>query len=485
MHQTTFHEAAFSSLITKIAARLFFFLKKWAWSGLALAAGFIAGAPQNAQAGELRFDVNDVSFLFPIEKAKDRASVESLISLADQAIDGDLMSDEVFNQLMVKAKGTKVEGTSITFPPGVAESKKVWKVVGIRVNPSALGSHPVILGKAGQAPGLRLIVQPVTVSSSGEVEIHDIAIHVAFTFVKDFVARPLEPDAPAFEALVKSLGQLKLKLKAAGVNTNGEKLRVHPAFGKQSIDLTQELRLLLKEHINSKYLGVFSFMGIENGFEPWIFFSVMVNRKEGKVTLDPRPVGGNFPQGPPTPTAQKMDFRKGGEVIPAPVLDPRKNEFTAFGISTAPLFAKKVNLEQPLVPDAQPLFSDASEPPMSTWKFKDIPDLIANPTRFFNTSSTDCASCHSETTRRLLVANLNVPSPLAYKLPANISGVDASVIQSNRWNVRDFGWGLNFGGPQQQQGFRETVTQRAANEAALSADMINTQFKSLLDGLDQ
>jgi len=45
--------------------------------------------------------------------------------------------------------------------------------------------------------------------------------------------------------------------------------------------------------------------------------------------------------------------------------------------------------------------------------------------------------------------------------------------RKDKWNVGAFGWGFNFF---TDTGFKPTVTQAAANEAAESAALINSEF---------
>lgn len=410
-------------------------------------------------AEDVRLDVNDVSFLWPVPVTVEQA--DALISLKDLAADGDLVSDTVFNQLMAEAKKVQVKDKKIGFAVGVADNKSAWKVAGIRINPSAFGSNPDVLAKTGEAPSLRLIVQPVT-TAGGKVKLHDTAAHVVFSYLKGFDGQKAIPDKDAFSSMVNDLLQLKSELKAAGVETSGMKLVDHPGFGNPDLHLTDKLRALLKKHTHSQRLSVVSFMGVPVAFEPWLFFAVVVKKDGGIVSLEDRPVNGHFAQ---PATSQMMDFRAGGEIVPMSVRDPQATD-KSFGISTALLFGDSVDLEETLLPGM-------TQEPFASWKMKDVPDLIANPTLIFNTASMDCASCHSETTRRLNVPGLNKPSKFQYQLPLGISGVDESMLHEDTWNVRNFGWGFNF---TTNPGFHPTVTQRAANEAADSANFINKNY---------
>src|SRR5882757_6438845 len=141
----------------------------------------VPGSPStNSTAGTEPLDVNDISFLWPVPKTK--ADADELISLADAASDGPIMPPAIFNALIETAKTVNVDGVAIRFPDGSFEDPKTWKVAGIRVNPTALGTNPKALGLA-EIPGIRLIVQPVTLNG-GVATVHDFAMHVVFNYIQ-------------------------------------------------------------------------------------------------------------------------------------------------------------------------------------------------------------------------------------------------------------------------------------------------------------
>src|SRR5205823_11138940 len=123
------------------------------------------------------------------------------------------------------------------------------------------------------------------------------------------------------------------------------------------------------KHLSDKRLSAMAFMGI-NPPEPWIFFAL--DRSSGKWAVANNPI---LP-GP----AQMLIFRGGTPICPDPLplnLDGKR------GVSTAALFGA----------DPRPKLEQAVFNDLPNLKFKDIPDLVANPARahFFNT---DCMSCH-------------------------------------------------------------------------------------------
>jgi hypothetical protein len=317
-------------------------------------------------------------------------------------------------------------------------------------------------------------VQPVIVNGD-KFEIHDFTAHVVFLQTKPPPRPPFQPDVEAFDAVINDLRGIKAFLADAGVTTANQELNVHPAFrfaGKRNEvpGFTDKVRALLKTHLSSKRLGVISFMGIPGRFEPWIFFKVTV--ENGNLTREK--VSGNFLISGQLkqPMAQSLSNPTGSNKTdalvaePAPVPDANALAH-GFGVGTALLFRPDVGAH--LDDD---LFPGATNELARKLKLRHVADFIANP-MFRNTGNTDCVSCHTETTQRRSIAGPVAPEGIAFKHPAGISKVAAEVLPKDKWNVRDFGWGFNFFA---DKGFRATITQRAANEAAESADLINKGF---------
>ena len=406
-----------------------------------------------------RLDVNDVSFLWPVPVSVTDAN--DLLSLADAAADGPIMSPTVLNALIETARNVP----GISFPAGDFNDPKKWKVAGIRINPTALGSHPEMLARA-EVPGIRLIVQPITVSG-GKIKLHDITAHVVFNYVVES-APPVKPDREAFGRIVQDLVQLKADLNLPSSPTTAL-LNVHPGFPPDPTLLTGKLKDFLKKHLSSTHLdrkqnGAISFMGIPGSFEPWIFFKVLVDTTAGTVAQVP--VSGRFT--PEKPLSQEISFfpDTNGKVSPAP-LPPK----TLSDTSTAILF--------PTLSSSQlldPLIAGTTDPKLARFQMRDIADLAAHP-QLTTTITTDCVSCHTESTRRHLTPSLISQSGTAFPLPAGISGVASEMLPKDRWNLRNFGWGFNFTGALgAPRGFHPTISQRAANEAAESADFINKNY---------
>ena len=337
---------------------------------LAMLAVHVSAITSEAQT-ELKLSVNDISYLWPIPTTQ--AEVDLLI-------DGEsVWPGPSFEEVLNMALGVRVKdggGTTrqITFPPSAHFDDRInWKLVGFRVDPSAPSADPAWINRIGSIPQIRLIMQPVTVTSNGVI-VHDFTAHLAFSYVLKG-KRPFEPDRKKFAAILDGLLELKEFLLAANppVSTEGE-LGVNPGLGQNVPGFSAKVEGFLQKHLANLTPNVVSFMGVSSPKpEPWIFFAWDPSMSEG-------PLG--------TVMLFPAITVKEGSVTPVP-----KNNNLQFnppiGVSTAVLFKSNLNLNDPAIPHkTEPLN-------------RDIPDIIANP-KISNVLNTDCVSCHSETTRRTI-----------------------------------------------------------------------------------
>ncbi|MFM9959873.1 MAG: hypothetical protein ACKV2Q_01460 [Planctomycetaceae bacterium] len=427
---------------------------------LLVVTGFAIGTNANAD-DEVKFDVNDVSFLF--RAAKMPEDLTKLIS-ASEAVGGDtLWPKDVFSKMMEVAKVTQVTGSSEARTVSVKpefETAANWKVVGIRVDPVAPGANPEVqkASRIGVMPQIRLVLQPV-VNTGTKIKIHDVTAHLVFYFdnsaPKGEAVKEGSRNA-SFEPVVADLKALKAYLKSKGIETAGP-LTIHP--GLADPDFSGKLKDFLKKHCTTARLNAVAYMGLD-GSEPWIFFNI-VKTPAGWIPAPHLSFG--------TQKGQMLSFRDTPNVVPVPAT---KTFGTSGGVSTAPLFAA-ASLESAVFPTG-------TAAPLNQVKTKDVADIIANPniSHFFNT---DCVSCHTESNRRVNLTG----SPAAnsgtfgFKRGAGISGPDMNLLPKAgppgslpTWNVRNFGWfPLPATNPQM-----ETVSWRAANEAAESAEYINHNY---------
>lgn len=419
----------------------------------------LSSVPVCAQTEDVQFDVNDVAFLWPVPTTKDE--VEQLIS-ADQLLDEGQVSiwpSDVFNAVITQAEQIAITNSAgrknkIDFRPFHAEFTKrsTWKVVSFRVDPSAAGASAEFIQAFGEIPQIRLVLQPVTATGNGAPRIHDVTVHLVFSFVKppaspETGARAVPvPDREKFRAIFQELQELKISLQRMGTATAG-KLSVHPGLKNQVDGFAAKVRSFLLTHLNGDKLSAVAFMGIDPP-EPWIFFAMRKSGAEFKLQSFPV-LNGN--------SAEMLILAGGTPVIPTPATT---NVDAGRGVHTSLLFSRTARSRL----DA-PVFND-----LPNLKLKDIPDFIANPARshFFNT---DCVSCHTESSRRRVLDLAMFGSEFQYRRPDGISPVDQDLLPKDQWNVRNFGW---F--PTGTHGGTATVTMRTANEAAESADFINRNY---------
>lgn len=150
----------------------------------------ILADPLPAFAQAVKFDVNDVSFLFPVPTSKTEA--DARISLADEISDGPILPENIFQALMKKA----LEQPGIRLPAGLEDQfkdLKTWKVAGIRVNPSALLGHVFDEGAARKVAALFpndvLTGVPLT-----ETDHHGAPFALTEEFAAVYRLHPLIPD---------------------------------------------------------------------------------------------------------------------------------------------------------------------------------------------------------------------------------------------------------------------------------------------------
>ena len=404
--------------------------------------GFVQPTPE-------LFDVNDMSYLWPVPQSDE--DLKRLISAEDAAPDGKrIWPPAVFKTLLDTAQGITVQGSAteerIKFDTAEEFAKpSTWKLVGFRVDPSAPGTHADTLKQFGSTPQLRIVFQPVT-KVGPAIKVHDVAAHLAFSYVVQPTGPspfPATANKAVFTKLVAGLKDLRNASKSGGAPTTGP-LRVHPGLEKRVPGFEAKVKAFLQEQAALGELNELAFMGITPP-EPWIFFSMRKDPKTGAYNLiNPPSLSGR--------NAQMLFVRDPAQVLPDPT--PR-NMPPHGGVSTARLIrADDDEIVQ------QPIFSGTPRPVHG-----DIPDIIANPTRA-TVLNTDCVSCHTESTRRSRLPPGQTDAMFKYVVPAGISGVDPTMLPKSTWNTRNFGWFQRS----------PTITMRAANETAEATDFTNREY---------
>ncbi|QDU36008.1 hypothetical protein Mal4_02910 [Maioricimonas rarisocia] len=418
---------------------------------------------ESAAQEDVKLDVCDVAFLWPAPSTRDET--EELLCIGDVLTrDGKpLVPQRTFDEILGHAENLRLQDPidSEEIHIDLDDTQRdiaSWRVAGIRIDPSAPGCSSRIRNDQGfgSKAQVRIIAQPVRVT--GEIaRALDVTMHIVFDYVTN-ASRPFEVDEPRFREIVDDLVAIKSQLSHHNVETTGARLGVHPGFAAQGVDMTDILRNFLKSHLDSTRLNAIAFMGLQQQVEPWLFFATLRNPDDGSFA--PVSVHPSLPGSP----GQALSFVTRSIVFPIPL----NHQFGSAGVGTHSVFPP-AGLDRSAIPDS-------TDPTIAALKVRDIPDIIANPesTHFF---TADCVSCHTESSLRSSRLNGSL-GQLAYKRPEGISPVDPAALPTRRWNVRNFGWGLeSFRG-----NLRPTVSMRTANEAAESADFINTEY--LADAVD-
>jgi len=434
-----------------------------------LTACLIATAGQRAEGFQAELlDPMDISWLWPAPRQPQ--DVAALISGSD------LLSDQVttiwpqqaFQDVIDAAQGMQVSAEmagseiGITFRSERAafEQLSTWHLAAVRIDPSAPGTSDAVIAHFGEHPQVRLTFQPVAVDGAS-VRIHDVTAHVVYEISRPPNATEASErnsariaDFEAFSRLVSDLLDLKRQFAAEGFQTNGP-MSVHPAAESATGQFTERVRAVLLRHLTADQLKAVAFMGTRRP-EPWIFFA-MTRTPAGSMQFVRHPsLGGSIAQ-------EFFQLRSTQPVAPVPVNLTFGPEH---GVSSAQFLAaaREDRLFQSVFPNEQ-------DSTLSQVRYADIPEILANPriAHFFNT---DCVSCHTDGTMR---SQPDVPSNDSEFSWQNVNAeplVDPEVLPQGRWNVRNFGWGVNlFNGPRQP-----TITRRTAHETAEGIVFLNRKY---------
>lgn len=431
----------------------------------------------------VKVDSCDVTWLWPVpENSND---VENLIDLDELVTNsGDkVWSDESFEDLLSAIDGgasaVRVTDT-LKREIGLNDAfrkRATWKIAAMRIDPSAPGGSDELIEQFGEAPQIRLIVQPVTIRDNKAV-VHDVAVHLVFSYLKGMEGSKRIPDREKFKTIVNDILALKKQCGGSGVKTAGAMLGVHPGLVDNSVpELTKSVESFLGKHLTPPHLTAMAIMGLQHP-EPWIFVALFRQAPTERFRPLPIPVFTN-PNAEPAErfkTAQMLNFRESPNVMPVPQTNNR-NPITSDlavplakrrGVSAAPLFADAFGTTRgkPAVVGTDESGDSVVD---SELKNADIPDFIANPTvaHFFNT---DCVSCHVESQRRFALNT--AASKFAFKWPEGVSTLDPAVAQAPPWNVRNLGWFPDFFG----KPTAATISQRTANETAEVVEFINLKY---------
>lgn len=431
--------------------------------------------PQTQEVAPL--SANDVSLLFPAPtQPEDFAKLIAVRDLTTKDLHDPTKRNLVWPQAVFQrflniaaSSAAQVSGPQnhIGLPPE-AQSIDAWYIAGIRIDAGAPGLSSDILAQFGQAPEIRLIIQPVTRKPDGTPKVDDIAAHLIFDFTTS--VGPAQtgclprrvPDLATFREIVLDLAAARTKLSNGQLGTNkvttsGVPLGVHPGLADPTTEseMRNEIKSFLERYISADpHLDAMAIAGLPaEAPAPWIFLSMA----EVPPGVDPAlPNGGFDPVHSPTLDGQQFaqmlePFNQVLRVVP----EPHTNNLNAITCKNAAVPANPSIAERRGVSTAD-LFSNPTPPADKT---KDILDVIADPAKshFFNT---DCVSCHTETRRTMELLNVK-----------DIPGIDRAALPNGSWDVRNFGWS-----PAPKGSVQATVTRRTANETAAVVGFINSEL---------
>lgn len=419
-----------------------------------------------------RLAANDVTLLFPLPTRPQ--DLVTLIKISDlQGTDGEaVFSKNDFEQIIALAESevSSIGNRRIQLADSARDFTQ-WIIAGIRFDPSAPGSSRELIETFGSRPQIRLVLQPV--SRSGErIVVHDVTLHVIYDYVADVteaepgaVARSI-PDNDKVSEIITDLGAIKSRCEALGIDTNGQ-LSVHPGLkSPQAATVSAAVQDFLQKHLKRSHFNSGAIMALNNGGpEPWIFLSMLrVPEEQGGFIPLPSPGLGPVSE---QRFSQMISFIDNPNVQPQPMTtnrsplsaDLRQAAAGRRGVSTATLFT------QADLAAAVPLGVDANGEAIVDAELinADIADWVANPEKshFFNT---DCVSCHTESTRRVI---MEIPrSRFAFSLQNSADVANRQTMPTNRWNVRNLGW---FGD-------KATISIRTENETLEVVEFINREI---------
>jgi hypothetical protein len=415
---------------------------------------------------------NDVSWLFPPPtRAADFMNLIAVHdvttpNLQDPTKRDPIWPDSIFQQFLTIVNGPEanVADTKAQISlPTEARSIEAWFIAGIRIDAGAPGLSADIRAQYGQLPEIRLIIQPVIKNPDGSPKVLDIAAHLIFDFVIFPPDAPVavdcfprfQPDMSTFNPVVADMEALRTRLSngqlgSHAVSTAGVPLGIHPGLADPSTsnNVRNEMLSFLERHISAQRLGSMAIAGLPaNASEPWIFLSIRRDRPGHFAAV----------HGPTLDGAQQFaQTLNPAGTDPRVIPEPHTNNLNPITCKNAAVSPTSVPIAQRHGVSTSTVFAS---PALSADQTKQILDTIADPSRsfFFNT---DCVSCHTET--RLARDLLKV---------TDIPGVNAAVLPSDQWNVRNFGWSPSGKGLAQA-----TVTRRTATETGAVVTFINSEL---------
>ena len=372
--------------------------------------GVEAGVAEGGADGGVAYDLNDVSFLFPLPTAD---LGDDLLSFASAGAKGPLLPKTVYDAL-----GLQV-GTLTPSDPYLT-----MRAIGVRVDPC--GPVPADAGPCTMQ--VRLVFQPmdaspIVVDDAGPPTV-DAAVHLTYAVTG--------ADATTLRGRLAGLKQM------AGARTNGKPLGVHPVMREEGLKgaYATAVRQMVLEVAGAQTLVRATGMGVLAGDLQWPFGGVNVLDDGGteRMTI-PRIAQ----------TQQPVQLLLGGGVMELTIgLDP--------GVDKATLLLRPADVKTAAIADV----NDAVRSTLTT-------DHPSGPTLF----TIDCASCHVAARSRERATSLRGIDVSGWPERFTDDAFDLTRTEEQPDDMhvlRAFGY----------FGRHASITQRTVNESAVAAKALRS-----------
>jgi hypothetical protein len=391
-------------------------------------------------------DVNDVSYLWAPPTSP--TNLNALLKLQDVRFgDRPAIPKSLFDQWIQFAKGDPLQGYQLQPPAHLTFETDLqnWVVAALRVDPCAPSTSGMSDRPEDCIQEIRLVAQPAKWIEGVTMDLPDVALHLLF-----HVSAGAPQDSKVFVERVRQLVELKKKY---GIQTDGLPLGIHPGLVKPQSGFFKDFQSWALQALSQAVLKQVTFAGIGGQQGPWLFFQGTVDPQGLTYRLEADPNLSGQPMMVVTPGL----LGEGIRVQPAPTnQEVRPDQTRVYRPSVMDLFYQgTLNLQAPAT------LGDGSL--SQQLRVGDVGYFLDHP-RLAHRGNTDCLSCHSVTSRHLILG-LGPSSPYQYQMPLGVTALSSYLVRSHV-NFRAFGW---FGA-------QPVANQRVTQESAEAAAQINREI---------
>lgn len=411
------------------------------------------------------FDVNDVSFLFPLPKSPQELG--GLLQVSQISNDGlSLLSEKIFNDVVEKFKAVNLsfETSSKTFQAphvAIAAQYSFWRITALRFDPCANSKTHSQLKASDLTQQclfeIRLIAQPVSNVYQTRKDIAGLPPDP--TLVRPFRAEDFAlhliyvvPNQQRQQVLTDLTSELRRIQESSQNGTQGKPLGIHPTMAAQGIGSDGTYAKSIRELI-LKFTGGHTLSGIamaQGNTEQlhWRFAAVGVDPDTQSVK--------DLISIPEIPE----DVEKVANLQNCCSLSPSLTNPAPNMESFLNVFKEKVDSQ--ILKDK--IASAKSVEAQLRTGIQTALDL-ENPEKFSQFEK-NCFSCHLATPLKLMsqkVLEAKWEDFSRFQVPENTTGEpDSSSINAVKWSIRNFGY----------LGQNPVVSQRTINESAVVANLL-------------